>query len=583
MSKIVYLCFKDPVRYQDTIKRKLEIICERIIPDNIHSRPPKIRLLDNIAFGIANPTTSILESGKSVILGMPFGASDLWWETERAVPDGSFSMFRSGNGKTQVYTDFVGSRSVWYYKDDDIFIASSSQRAIVMLLGSFETNTDVFPWMLSTGSLGPFISWDRRIKLLASNSSISLDHQNWELTENISDVVFKDRQDSDSGHEQGIQSALNDTFSSINIDFEKWALPLSGGFDSRAMLCLFKRHAVGNSAIRTITWGLKKVINQAGNDAFIAKKLANHFNVEHKYYSTDISSEPIEAVFKRFLVCGEGRIDHVGGYMDGFQIWKTLFEDGVEGIIRGDEGFGRLPVISPLNVRKHVEVALCSDYPNLSGFENLNIEGQKLPDQLTQRVGESLESWRDRLYHQYRMPVVLAALSDLKLPYVEVISPLLSRRILEEARALPDNLRSDKNLFKRIVVSLSPNIEYATSSAIGEAGYLLKNKAAVDLFRAELISENCKALFPKTFLSYILDNIKSTEQILNRTQLVKSFLKRFLPASLIKRGSKLTADRNIGINTLAFRVYMISRMNLILKEDAQAIKNSLLSLTPPSV
>ena len=63
---------------------------------------------------------------------------------------------------------------------------------------------------------------------------------------------------------------------------------------------------------------------------------------------------------------------------------------------------------------------------------------------LLQRSGESLTVWRDTLYHEYRIPVYLAALGDLKLPYVEQMNPLLSRKILTVFRCFPDHLRKGK-------------------------------------------------------------------------------------------------------------------------------------------
>ena len=225
-----------------------------------------------------------------------------------------------------------------------------------------------------------------------------------------------------------------------------------------------------------------------------------------------------------------------------------------------------------LDVRKHVEIALCSDFTNLKDFNELGISTQILPENLQRTDGETFEAWRDRLYHQCRMPVVHAALNDLKLSFVEVINPFLSRRILHEARSLTDNLRTDKYLFKKIVNAVGPSIDYASSSAIGEASYILKYKSAVDLFKVELASENCKSILPERFLTYILTNLKVVHRTLNRMHILKSFLKRFLPKILIDKGSKLLMSNDEGVNRLAFRSFIICKMNKILREDAAVFK-----------
>src|SRR5690606_38234841 len=71
-------------------------------------------------------------------------------------------------------SDLVASRTVWYYLDEDTFIASSSQRMIIAALQRFDINTQAIVWMLSTGSLGPGHSWDRHIRQLAPDTVLSV-------------------------------------------------------------------------------------------------------------------------------------------------------------------------------------------------------------------------------------------------------------------------------------------------------------------------------------------------------------------------------------------------------------------------
>ena len=96
----------------------------------------------------------------------------------------------------------------------------------------------------------------------------------------------------------------------------------------------------------------------------MARSLAARLGVAHRYFSTDhdSSSEPLRVIVHRFLVAGEGSIDHLSGYMDGFAIWRELFQAGITGIIRGDEGFGWIEVTSETNVRYSVGALLLEDY-----------------------------------------------------------------------------------------------------------------------------------------------------------------------------------------------------------------------------
>ena len=92
---------------------------------------------------------------------------------------------------------------------------------------------------------------------------------------------------------------------------------------------------------------------------------------------------------------------------------------------------------------------ISAHYPRSSGSD---CHQRPLPDGLQQGAGESLETWRDRLQQQFRVPFVLGALSDLKLPYVEIINPLLSDSIVDFIRQLPDALRTNKVLLRRFAV-----------------------------------------------------------------------------------------------------------------------------------
>lgn len=569
MSKVIYICFKKASRANADMAGKIEAIAHRITPNNISPHPPKVVVGNNIVYGIVNPVSSIKENGKSVLLGMSFGEDTHWWEPETEIPDGSYSIFRSNDRKTEILTDVTGSRSVWYYHDDEIFVASSSQRAIVMVLGDFRFNDDVIPWMISTGSVGPYLSWDTRIKLLEPDSSLILDHSAWSLTSNSNKILFKSVDIPDTEQEDRLRAGLLSTFKSLKIDFAKWVLPLSGGYDSRGILSMFNLIGLSLTNVRAVTWGTKEASQQKGNDAFVAKELAEHYKVKHTYYTTNNSDEPLEELLTRFLICGEGRIDHISGYMDGFNIWKTLFENQIDGIIRGDITFSSKASDSVSDIRKIHGFPLCNDFANLKETQEFGFSHQTLPASFEQQPNESLDVTRDRLYHQFRLPIVLAALNDLKLPYVEVINPLMSKQLVHLTREMGDHLRSNKALFKKVVNTISPNIEYATNGANANAKLFLKSRAAVNLFSNELKLESSKAIFNANFIDYILNNLTITEGYVHKKPTLKMFILKYLPKGLRKTAKSLNTGRTVDVNVLAFRSYIISKMKVLLLEDAR--------------
>ncbi|MDQ3234756.1 MAG: hypothetical protein M3Q07_23365, partial [Pseudobdellovibrionaceae bacterium] len=272
------------------------------------------------------------------------------------------------------------------------------------------------------------------------------------------------------------------------------------------------------------------------------------------------------------------------GYMDGFRIWKTLFEDGVDGIFRGDEGFGRAPVSSPNAVFRLIGLEFCSNFSNLRNCEAFQLPDQRIPAHLQRMSGESLSTWRDRLYHDYRIPVYLAALSDLKLSYVEQMNPLLSRKILTVFRCLPDHLRTDKSLFKRIVAKIGPKVEIANAGANASSEEILRQRGIVELLRSEIDSERARALIPSGLIMQVIQNLQISDGPATRyrhsfrskfKEIVPSFAKDFLR----EKGVVPSLDFNV----LAFRIYLISQMNAALSADAHRADGNSLAIFGPSV
>ena len=574
MSKLIYVCTrnaKDCCRLVQAITST----CAAISPDNIAPRSAKIVENGGIAFGLTNPSVTVRINGHSIVLGHTDDPSDRWSIAGSEVPDGNFAMFRADKDSVELISDIVGSRTIWYYKDERIFIASTSQRAIVLILGSYQFDDRVVPWMLSTGMLGPSFSWDRRVTCVPVDSLVRLSRPNWTLSTSSKPINFSCIDLPDSRHEELLENAFEETFGALNIDFSTWVLPLSGGYDSRAILCYLVKNGAVEKKLRCVTWGLRSSLAKKGTDAYVATSLASRLNVPHSFYHTDMSVDSAKRIVDRFLLNGEGRIDHLAGYMDGFQIWKTLFEGGVQGVFRGDEGFGRAPVSSPQAVLRLAGLELCSNFSKLRDCEAFHLPDQHIPAHLDRRSGEDLSSWRDRLYHEYRIPVYLAALSDLKLSYVEQMNPLLSRKILTVFRCLPDHLRTGKSLFKKIVTKIAPDVEIANAGANAPAESILRQRGVVEVLRSEIDSERARSLVPSGLIMQVIQNLQISDgPAVRHRDTLKSHFRKFVPAFakdfLREKGVVPSLDSNV----LGFRIYLISQMNAVLSAAAQSCRRS---------
>ena len=571
MAKCIYICSRRILSLQ--IEKRLYEICKRLEPDNVSPNEPRVVVNEDVAFGIMNPTKTLLVNSNSLLVGQIFGNSEKWDIPLEEFPDGSYALFRDGKEYFEIVSDPVASRSIWYYMDEDVFISSTSQRAIIMYLHSFQFDERVIPWMLSTGSLGPDFSWDKRIKRVPVDSSVILNKKEWIISTRSNPVEFCLVERSDEEHKDLLLKSIKTTFESLNLDYASWALPLSGGYDSRGILCFLQNTKSNTQNMRTLTWGLESSQGLKGNDATVANELANKFKLPHKYYKTDISGEPIDLIFDRFALFGEGRTDNLQGYMDGFGVWKTIFEDGIEGIIRGDEGFGCKYYTSPLIVRLNELCSLCTDFSNLKDYKKYGFPIQELPQHLKQIKGESLNVWKDRIFHEHTLPTEFSAMSDLKLSFVEVINPLLSKIILKQIRQLPDHLRNEKTLFKQIVLSLSPEIDFASSAAVSSDIDILKQKEIVHFLKKELLQDDAKSVLPIDFLDFVLRGLKyedSDKRFMNNSFSHKFAFnfKRIIPKFIKEAIRSKIFLPSIDDHVLAFRALLIVKMNKVFKEDS---------------
>ena len=571
MSKIIYVCFRDKTINSST-KERINKICEELNPDNISAHPTKVGGSNKVVFGISNPVSSFSIKDSNVLLGSIFEEGSNWEKKANDIPDGNFVIFKTREEDIEIITDCIGSRSVWYYQDKEKLIASTSQKAIIKFLGDFQFDERVIPWVISTGMLGPEYCWDRRLKKIPSDGRLFLDRSSWTVKINSKPVSFRPVRLPKKKHKEKLTKAIQSTFKNISINPTNWRITLSGGHDSRAILLLLKKFGKNlNSRYKTITWGTKTSIHSKYSDAAIAEKLAKNQNTVHNYYSNEDSDEPLDKIINRFLNNGEGRIDHITGYLDGFKIWKNIYEDGALGVIRGDEVFGYNKLFSPLAVNNFMGLTLCSDFSNLQKFSYIKSLHQEKPKELNKKKNESLSTWRDRIFQMYRIPYAQAALADLKYPYVEQINPFLSKRIVTIIRQLPDHLRTNKKLFKMIMKPMNPNIPFSKSDSNVLLKNALKRKDIVSLIKKELLSDYAQTIFPNAFLNQVVNSLETITLNNNEKKGIVKRIKSFFPKKLKafflpKQKNSLTLDENI----LGFRIFIICRMHRILEEDSDS-------------
>ena len=189
---------------------------------------------------------------------------------------------------------------------------------------------------------------------------------------------------------------------------------------------------------------------------------------------------------------------------------------------------------------------------------------------------ETLATWRDRIYHEYRIPHFFAGLSEPRLSYIEQANPLLSRQIVEAVRTLPDRLRTNKNIFKQYVKRLEPEIPFASQASIPNMGNLLKTKEFRTLIREELGTYRAKSIFPAIFLHRLKKDLSgnafedSTSLSSNKSQFLYMLPKQLKTVLRVSR--RKFVKPKLSKAKLALRSFIISKINTLLSDDANTLK-----------
>ena len=352
-------------------------------PPNITPHEPLLFEADGLGVAVVNPMTSVRFADGAVCLGALYGDYEDWFVTGTPSPDGSYALCRHDDNVVEVLTDAVASRTLWYALTNEVFFVSTSQRALVSLLGDFELNRRAVAWMASAGCLGPEASWDRRLMRIPGDCRVTLDRRRWSLRVERRPVVFTPEPGSEAEHLERLVQAIRQTFSHVDLPESQWPLPLSGGGDSRAALLFLLDQG---HVPRCITWGDEASAKTPGSDVAIAQAVAEALHVEDTFLPLGQASVGVAETFERFLVAGEGRVDHLGGYTDGLEMWRDLFEMGIAGIVRGDQAFGLWRVYSEIDARRTEGAVTVADYPSGHPLRQLAFATQPWPEALDRRV-----------------------------------------------------------------------------------------------------------------------------------------------------------------------------------------------------
>lgn len=563
---------------------ELERIATRLAPEGLRPAAPLITETNRVAVAIVNPSPEgvVVEDG-AVCLGGMFGIDHRWSRVGSVAPDGTYAMARYDAGSFELLSDVAASRPLWWTLTDEALLASTSQRALAALLGGLRLNPATAAWLLSSGTTGPESAWDERVQLLPPDARLVLHRAAWRLEVTRQPAAFTAARRDAKAHVAALRDAIGATCAELGLDLTRWRLPLSGGLDSRVILAGMADNGLKP---RCVTWTTRASLRDPLSDARIARLVARHFHAEHDYlYLEDPEEGSIGRTLDRFVSASEGRSDAFVGYADGSEVWRRLVAVGVSGIIRGDESAGeRKRDAHDEGSRRGAGAIMVEDYDQTHVIRRLGLAAQEWPAWLERQEAESPEQYCDRMSQQLYVPMVLGPLNAIKGRYVEVVNPLLSRRVIGVVRELPDALRMYGRALHRVASTACPWIPYARNPSLPDARHLASPHDFAEIFVRELTSPDMARVLREEGTTELLVSLAASAR--SSPTLRRGMFAALKAASIVlpARAYDRLAPRydlpdELTAATLALRATIASKTIALLEQDADLLRESAPSMS----
>jgi hypothetical protein len=541
--------------------------CARLLsPPGVTPAPTRLVEDGGLALAVVNPNEGVSLHGASLCLGSILDTPGEWWRPGSPPPDGTYALIRSSPDALEIVADIAASRDVWYHLGDDLFLASSSQRCLVALLGGFELEPTAVTWMVSSGSLGPLESYDRRLRRLPPNGTATLDRRTWRFEMSSHWEPYRPDELSDDEHARRLNDAVVETCAYVAPRAERWPVLLSGGYDSRTILSGLLQ---AGARPRCVTWGLEASLRDDRSDAAISLRLAREVGARHDFFGLDGRTGEAAEALERFVTLSEGQLPDFTMYADAFATWETLAAEGCVGVVRGDNhGWAYLGEFSSdLNVRHHCGADLLGDYSAGHPIRRLGLPRQPWPAELERRDDESLLDYRDRLQHSLFIPSRISPLNHLKAPYLEIVNPLQARRVADVVARLPERLRLHPGALAVALSVHGPAVPFATRPA-ATLQQVLAPVETREAIAGGLRGDTASRLFDEAALDEVARALLSPPRPSARSR-ARRALQPVVPRKVLNLAMPMVGAR-LGSREMALRMFVAARAVELFEADSRA-------------
>lgn len=587
MANYIFIKTRQPTNSQEIID-SLDNVCDLLTPTDIKSESQNsVETWErdkNAFYAIQNSEYVAKPEQNTLVIGWIDQPNSIALKKIGTDANGSYAVIQNDKNITTFFSDQFGSRTLWYFYDDDRLIVSTSQRAIVALKRKFNLNEEAIAWYLSSGCQGPFISWDQDIKQVLPDTQYILNDNDWQL--NLQQKANMSLPPSGitklSKYLKIYRKQVQQSLKQVVRDYPKGKvlLPLSGGLDSRLLLALSKEAGLLNR-LTLVNWGVVSPKSKF-DDKKAAHKVAKYYKKDllNSYLPTQINN--YDQVLNHFVEAGEGRIDHFNAFTDDFEMWDDFFQSGYRTVIRGDIPYPTGVCINQNQIRAKMGLELLSDYANVDKFsmqKYIKLQTENLTERLE---SESLMRWRDRTFKDIRVPLVHSAFSQQISAFMEIRSPMFSWSLYKLYMGLPDKKKGNKRHIHKLWKKYDKSgvSSKAISSLCSLSSYFdgvegqeyLVRKLENVLENETVDRELVESVYNKISISEKSQNLIHSKRLLIM-QKSKNILSEYMPTQ-IKAYLKSTRTKKLSAKTLAYRIVLIDKIIEMYQLDGKYIERN---------
>lgn len=569
MSKVLVICYrKGNFNAEADVRKAFDIIAPKNIKNDILIFQPDSSI--NTFIGVLNAENEINAKTAKIISGYTRPVV-----SEKKLSDGSYFQIKWDSEKINFNVDRFESKSLWFYQDNEKFILSNSQLLIVSLKQSFTLNLKAVSWFLSSGSTGFQNAWDCNVKKVLHSHEYDFSLKNWNLIIEkkeyaVEKIIFSGRKAFLKKYIDFTKSVFIDMAEKISV--EKMILPLSGGNDSRLLFYISDQLKCYRE-LTLANWGVKKENNEF-DDKKAAKEIVKSYNKSLKDYYLPPNIEDLNNFFDVYIKNGDCRIDHFNAYSDQFKIFENMFNEDYKFLIRGDIPFTEGLDLNDKMSRAHIGIPKLTDFENYNSYilDDFLLIQENCSPTISKHDNESLIEWRDRLYIDYRIPIVISSFDDLINSYIVTIAPMMSYSHFLLYNEEEPNKRGDK----AHIVTLSKRLDQSEVSfdalpSILSMEEIMTTEKNFDYLKSYLLTMDNKIFSNQMIESISCQLVFRPLKKVNKKNAFKnkiiSIAKNNLPMrvkSLIKSKNK----QNISSLTLAYRMVMVDKVYKIFNQNS---------------